>query len=201
MAPSDAPSVARDERELADLGETHSRRHRRAHALAGRGNAPTVTPKILPPTTTAVNARMAPQCCMTTAGSSCMPTRDKEDRGEHVADRVDEPLDFLRLAGLGHERAGQESAERDREAERLREERHAESEIPTLATTVVSGALESDDGADGAGTTRMPTPSRPDEEREQPSRGSPRVPAGAPLPVAAVVSAVMQQGPRSDLRR
>ncbi len=70
----------------------------------------------------------------------------------------------LLLAGLGDQRAGEEGAERDRVAERLREQRDREAE-PTLATSVVSGRSSRTTARIGPRHDQQPHDDQPDEER------------------------------------
>ena len=61
---------------------------------------PNVTPATFPPITAAVSTISAGQCSAMSAGSIIIPTENEENRTEYVAQRRDQMLDLLGLAGF-----------------------------------------------------------------------------------------------------
>ena len=125
-----------------------------------------MTPTILPTITTSVSTSDRDPVPRDQRRIDQHADRDEEDRREHVAHRLDQVLDRLRLARLGDERAGDERAERDRVAERRARAARRAKQMPMLATSVVSGRSSRTIARIARGTTSRPTATSADQERD-----------------------------------
>jgi hypothetical protein len=92
---------------------------------------------------------------------------DEEHGREQVAQRAHELLDLALAPRLGHERAGQEGAERDRVAEGVRQQRQREAQ-PDAGDEQGLRVAQGRDAADRARHDEEAEHDEPDQEGQQP---------------------------------